>query len=79
MKSWFVYLINGKMIGAWANNNDEAEKNLQAEYGCVQMEFVGIKTGKIGPQPEIYIRNGMTPLDSVIASGFLNMLIRGLY
>lgn len=51
MKSWFIYLINGKLIGAWANNTDEAEKKLQAKYGCIQMEFVGIKYGKIGPQP----------------------------
>lgn len=35
MKSWFVYLINGKKIGTWANNNEEAEKNLRKEFGDV--------------------------------------------
>ena len=75
MKSWFVYLINGKKIGTWANNTEEAEQNLQEEYGDVPMEFVGINYGDLGAQPEKVIHRGMSPVDMMIATGMMNMLI----
>lgn len=75
MKSWFVYLINGKKIGTWANNSDEAERNLVAEFGDVPMEYLGINFGRIGQQPEEIIHRGMSPVDTMIAFGFGNMLI----
>lgn len=59
MKSWFVYLINGKKIGTWANNTDEAKRNLRAEYGDVPMEFVGI----------------MSSVDMMIATGTMNVFV----
>lgn len=75
MKSWFVYLINGKKIGTWANNTEEAEKNLREKYGNVPMEFVGINYGKLGEQPEEVIHRGMSTVDMMIATGMMNMLI----
>ena len=75
MKSWFVYLINGKKIGTWANNTEEAEKNLRKEYGDVPMEFVGINYRKLGTQPEKVIYRGMSAVDMMIATGMMNILI----
>lgn len=75
MKSWFVYLINGKKIGTWANNTEEAEQNLRKEFGDVQMEFVGINYGKLGAQPEKVIHRGMSAVDTMIATGMMNALI----
>ena len=75
MKSWFVYLINGIRVGTWANNTDEAERNLASEYGNVPMEFVGICFGKIGPQPDKLCHKGMTGVDSMIAFGMANVLV----
>jgi hypothetical protein len=77
MKTWFVFLINGKKVGTWANNELEARKNMSAEYGeDTRMEFLGINyCGKFGPQPEEIIHRGMTPVDTMIAFGFANMFI----
>ena len=75
MKSWFVYLINGKKIGTWANNTEEAEQNLRKEFGDVPMEFVGINYGKLGAQPEKVIHRGMSAVDTMIATGMMNMLV----
>lgn len=75
MKSWFVYLINGKKIGTWANNTEEAERNLRKEYGDVTMEFVGINYNDLGAQPEKVIHRGMSAVDTMIATGMMNMLI----
>lgn len=75
MKSWFVYLINEKKIGTWANNTEEAEQNLRKEYGDVPMEFVGINYGKLGAQPEKTIHRGMSAVDMMIATGMMNMLV----
>lgn len=75
MKSWFVYLINGEKIGTWANNTEEAERNLRKEYGNVPMEFVGINYGKLGVQPEKVIHRGMSAVDTMIATGMMNMLV----
>ncbi len=75
MKSWFVYLINGKKIGTWANNTEEARKNLIAEYGDVPMEFIGINYDDLGAQPEKVIYRGMSSVDMMIATGTLNTLI----
>ena len=74
MKSWFVFLVNGKKIGTWANNMEEARRNMAAEYGVIPMEFLGINYGATGPQPEEVIRHGMSPVDTTIAFGFANML-----
>jgi len=72
MKTWFVYLINGKKIGTWANNTDEAERNLRAEFGDIPMEFIGTSYGEHGGvQPEEVIHRGMSPVDAMIASGLL--------
>lgn len=78
MKAWFVFLINGKKIGTWANNTDEARTNLIAEYGDVEMEYLGIRFGYngIGPAPDKYIYRGMSACDIALASGMLNMLCR---
>lgn len=75
MKSWFVYLINGKKIGTWANNTEEAERNLREEYGDVPMEFIGINNGKIGAQPEMVTYRGMSAVDMMIASGLMKIFI----
>ena len=75
MKSWFVYLINNEKIGTWANNTEEAERNLRAEYGDVPMEFVGINYRKLGPQPEKVIYRGMSPVDMMIATGMIKALV----
>lgn len=40
MKSEFVYLINGKEIGTWANSKEEAERNLREQLGNIPMEFI---------------------------------------
>ena len=75
MKTWFVYLINGKRIGTWANNNMEAERNLRKEFGDVPMEFVGMEFGKLGTHPDKVITTGMSATDMMIATGSLNMLV----
>lgn len=75
MKSWFVYLINNEKIGTLANNTEEAERNLREEYGDVPMEFVGINYEKLGAQPEKVIYRGMSAVDTMIATGMMNMLI----
>ena len=75
MKSWFVYIINGKKIGTWANNTEEAEKNLREEYGDVSMEFIGINYDDLGAQPEKVIYRGMSAVDMMIATGMMNILI----
>lgn len=75
MKSWFVYLINGKKIGTWANNTEEAERNLRKEFGDVPMEFIGINYDDIGAQPEKVIYRGMSSVDMMIATGMMNMLV----
>ena len=75
MKTWFVYLINNEKIGTWANNTEEAEKNLRKEYGDVPMEFVGINYGKLGAQPEKVIYRGMSAIDTMIATGMMNILV----
>lgn len=75
MKSWFVYLISGKKISTWANNPEEAERNLRKEFGDVQMELVGIKCGKVGVQPDEIIYRGMSPVDTMIATGMINAFV----
>jgi len=75
MKSWFVYLINNEKVGTWANNTEEAERNLRKEYGDVPMEFVGINHGKLGAQPEKVIYCGMSPVDMMIATGMINAFV----
>ncbi len=75
MKSWFVYLINGKKIGTWANNTEEAENNLRKEFGDVSMEFIGINNRRLGAQPEKVIYRGMSAVDMMIATGMMNVLI----
>ena len=76
MKAWFVYLISGKKIGVWANNNAQAEINLRREYGNVTMEFLGVNYGKgFGVQPDNIIYSGMSPVDMIIATGMINALI----
>jgi len=75
MKSWFVYLINNEEVGTWANNTEEAEKNLRKEFGDVPMEFVGINYNDLGAQPERVIHRGMGTVDMMIATGMINMLI----
>ena len=75
MKSWFVFSVNGKKIGTWANNFAEAKGNMVAEYGDVPMEFVGINYGDLGAQPEGVIHRGMSAVDVMIAYGLGNMLV----
>lgn len=75
MKSWFVYLINGTKIGTWANNEEEAERNLWEEFGDVSMEFIGINYDDLGAQPEKVIYRGMSSVDMMIATGMMNILI----
>ena len=74
MKSWFVYVIDNEKIGTWANNSDEAERNLRKEYGDVPMEYVGVNYAGIGPRPDKVIRRGMSPIDTMLAYGLGNML-----
>ena len=76
MKIWFVFLINGEKVGTWANNTDEAVKNLIAEYGNVPMKYIGIYWGnKLGAEPDRVTRKGMSALDVAIASGLLKMFV----
>ena len=75
MKTWFVYLINGKKIGTWANNPDDAKGNLIAEFGDVPMEFLGIEMCGIGAEPEEIICRGMSPVDKMIAFGLSYLLV----
>ena len=76
MKTWFVYLINGKKIGTWANNNVQAEENLRRDFGNVPMKFLGISYGrKLGIQPEEITYSGMSSVDVVIATGMLDFLV----
>ena len=76
MKTWYVFLINGKKIGTWANNTDEARKNLIVEFGDIPMEFVGVNSGKIGAQPDDVIYRGMNLTDIMIASGALKLFAK---
>ena len=76
MKSWFVFLINGKKIGTWANNIDEAHRNLIAEFGNIPMEFVGVNNGKIGAHYDDVIYRGMTQMDKMIAFGALSLFAK---
>ena len=75
MKTWFVYEINGKRIATWANNNKEAIENLRTLYGDADMKYVGIWwSNGIGEKPDEYTNVGMTPTDTIIASGILNQI-----
>ena len=75
MKTWFVFLINGKKIGTWANNDKEAKRNMIAEFGDIPMEFIGMDLNGFGPQPDEVIHRGMSPVDTMIAYGFVNALV----
>lgn len=76
MKTWFVYYINEKKVGTWANNEYEARKNLIAEYGNVPMEYIGMYFGDgIGETPDEIVYRGMSAVDSMIAHGYINMFI----
>ena len=75
MKTWFVYLINGKKVGTWANNNAEAERNLRKEFGNIPMEYVGMNYGKLGTSVDEVIYTGMSTVDLMIASGIMNGLV----
>lgn len=75
MKAWFVFFINGKKIATWANNTDEARENMIAEFGDVPMKYLGIYFNKFGERPDGIIRHGMSPVDTMIAFGLVNMLI----
>ena len=75
MKSWFVYLINGKKIGTWANSTKEARRNMIEEFGDVPMEFLGIKFDEFGAQPEQMIHRGMSTVDRMIAYNLGETLI----
>jgi hypothetical protein len=72
MKSWFIFYINGKQVGTWANNADEAKENMIAEFGDIPMEFIGINYNDIGPKVDEAIYRGMSGVDMMIASGLLN-------
>ena len=77
MKAWFVYLINGKRIAIWANNSEEAEKKLSAEYGNVDMKYLGIDYGCNGctVKADGYCTRGMSLCDRMIASGMANLFV----
>ena len=75
MKAWFVYIIDGKKIGTWANNNEEAEQNLRKKYGDISMQYVGNTCHNIDLQPDDIIYTGMSTTDKMIAFGFMNMFI----
>lgn len=75
MKTWFVYLINGKKVGTWANNNAEAERNLRKEFGNIPMEYVGMNYGKLGTSVDEVIYTGMSTVDLMIATGIMNALV----
>lgn len=75
MKTWFVYLINGKKVGTWANNNAEAERNLRKEFGNIPMEYVGMDYGEFGTSADEVICTGMSLVDVMIATGTMNALV----
>ena len=76
MKTWFIYLINGKKIGTWTDNTDEAERNLREVFGDdIAMEFVGTHYARdVGPQPDKVIYTGMTAVDFMTAFGGLRFV-----
>ena len=75
MKTWFVYLINGKRVGTWENNIKKAEENLVKEYGNVEMEYVG----NVCYDPKIKIDKvtniGMNTVDKMITYGLVGSLV----
>lgn len=77
MKAWFVYLINGKQVGTWANNTDEAEENLKKEYGNVKMEYLGNNCYNPSIKIDEFTHKGMSAVDTMIAYG-LGMMFVGL-
>ena len=56
MKRWFVYLIAENQIGTWANNSDEAEKNLRDKYGDagVTMGILELDCTSYMRKPKVY-------------------------
>ena len=79
MKTWFIYLIDGKRVATWANNCIEARNNLRKEYGSdICMDFVGIDwhLGHENEKADEYCYSGMSCVDFMIASGILDALSR---
>ena len=74
MKSWFVFLVDGKKVGTWAKNYEEAMANMLSEFWDVPLEYLGINYGKLGTQPEKVTHRGMSAVDLMLAYGFGNML-----
>ena len=77
MKTWFVYLINGKQVGTWANNTNEAEENLKKEYGNVEMEYIGNNCYNPRIKIDEITHKGMSAVDVIMAYE-LNMMFVGL-
>lgn len=73
MKTWFVYIVDGKKIGTWANNNKEAERNLHAKYGNIPMKYVGNVCHDIKLEPDDIITTGMSAVDTMIAFDLINL------
>lgn len=73
MKTWFIYLVNGKKIAVWVNNSDEGYKRIKKKYGDIPMNFMGMKLFNDDEVDE-YLTNGMNGVDFMIASGLLDSL-----
>lgn len=73
MKAWFVFLINGKQVGTWANNTTEARENLVKEYGNVKMEYMGNTCHNPKVKIDEITHEGMSAVDIMIAYGLTNL------
>lgn len=67
MKTWFIYLINGKRIGTWANNTEKAKENLIKIYGNVEMKYIGNTCYNPKEKIDKFTHKGMSAVDIMMA------------
>ena len=72
MKTWFIYLVNGKKVAVWVNNSDEGYKRIKKKYGDIPIQFLGMKLFDDDTGADEYLSTGMTSVDFMIASGILD-------
>ena len=75
MKTWFVYLINGKWVETWANDTKKAEENLVKEYDNVEMEYVGNSCYDPKIKIDKVTNIGMNTVDKMITYGLVGSLV----
>lgn len=75
MKAWFVYLVNGEKVAVWVNNDKEGYDRIAQKYGDVPVKFLGMHLFDSDTEADEYLSTGMTSVDFMIASGFLDYLV----